>query len=59
MKCIKLKKIYYLFFVMYNVFKVTAEKFAKNCIHTIKVNKTGSKSVLWIKMISIPKKIRC
>ena len=43
---------------MYNVFKVTAEKFAKNCIHTIKVNKTGSKSVLWIKMISIPKKIR-
>ena len=42
---------------MYNVFKVTAEKFAKNCIHTIKVNKTGSKSVLWIKMISIPKKL--
>ena len=39
------------------MFKVTAETFAKNCVHTIKVEKTSSKSVLWIKMIDIQKKL--
>ena len=42
---------------MYKMFKVTAETFAKNCVHTIKVNKTDNKSVLWIKMIDIQKKL--
>ena len=42
---------------MYKMFKVTAETFAKNCVHTIKVNKTDNKSVLWIKMIDIKKKL--
>ena len=45
------------FFIMYKMFKVTAEIFAKNCVHTIKVNKTDNKSVLWIKMIDIQKKL--
>ena len=40
---------------MYKMFKGTAETFAKNCVHTIKVNKTDNKSVLWIKMIDIQK----
>ena len=44
-----------IFFIMYKMFKVTAETFAKNCVHTIKVNKTDNKSVLWIKMIDIQK----
>ena len=35
------------------MFKFTAETFAKNCVHTIKVNKT----VLWIKMIDNQKKL--
>ena len=39
------------------MFKFTAETFAKNCVHTIKVNKTDNKSVLWIKMIDIQKKL--
>ena len=39
------------------MFKGTAETFAKNCVHTIKVNKTDNKSVLWIKMIDIQKKL--
>ena len=38
---------------MYKMFKVTAETFVKNCVHTIKVNKTNNKSVLWVKMIDI------
>ena len=42
---------------MYQIFKVTAETFAKSCVHTIKVNKTDNKSVLWIKMIDIQKKL--
>ena len=42
---------------MYKIFKVTAETFAKSCVHTIKVNKTGNKSVLCIKMIDIQKQI--
>ena len=41
------KKLFFL--SMYKRFKVTAETFAKNCVYTIKVNKTDSKSVLWIK----------
>ena len=36
---------------MYKMFKVTVETFAKNCVHTITLNKTDNKSVLWIKMI--------
>ena len=41
------------------MFKVTAETFAKNFVfvHTIKVNKTSNKSVLWIQMIDIQKKL--
>ena len=42
---------------MYKMFKVTAETFAKNCVHKIKVNKTDNKSVLWMKMIDIQKKL--
>ena len=42
---------------MYKMFKLTAETFAKNCVHTIKVNKADNKSVLWIKMIDIQKKL--
>ena len=43
-------------FIMYKIFKVTAETFAKNCVHAMKVNKTDKKSVLWIKMIDIQKR---
>ena len=39
------------------MFKVTAETFAKNCAHTIKVNKTDNKSVLWKKLIDIQNKL--
>ena len=42
---------------MYKVAEVTSETFAKNCVHTIKVNKTDNKSVVWIKMIDIQKKL--
>ena len=42
---------------MYKMFKVTAETFAKNCVHAIKVNKTDNKSVLWIKMIDKQKRL--
>ena len=31
---------------MYKMLKVTAEIFAENCVHTIKVNKTDNKLVL-------------
>ena len=50
------KKIIF-FLSMYKMFKVTAETFAKNCVHTIKVNKTDNKSVLWIKTIDIQNKL--
>ena len=40
----KIKK-FLIFFIMYKMFKATAEKFAKNCVCTIKVNKTDNKSV--------------
>ena len=46
------KKITF-FLCMYKVSKVTSETFAKNCVHTIKVNKRDNKSVVWIKMIDI------
>ena len=49
---IKKKKI-----IMYKMFKVTAETSAKNCVHTIKVNKTDNKSVLWMKTIDKQKKL--
>ena len=39
------------------MFEITPKTFAKNCVHTIKVNKTDNKSVLWIKMIDIQKKL--
>ena len=39
------------------MFKITAETFAKKCVHTIKVNKTDNKLVLWIKLIDVQKKI--
>ena len=39
------------------MFKFTAETFAKNCVHTIKVNKTDNKSVLWIKTIDIQNRL--
>ena len=40
---------------MYKMFNVTVERFAKNSVHTIKVNKADNKSVLWITMIDIQK----
>ena len=40
---------------MYKMVKFTIETFAKNCVHTINVNKTVNKSVLWIKIIDIQK----
>ena len=52
---IKKKKIFFL--CMYKMFKVNAETFTKNCVHTIKRNKTANKSVSWIKMIDIQKKV--
>ena len=42
---------------MYKMFKVTAETFGKNSVQTIKVTITDNKSVLWIKMIDIQKKL--
>ena len=51
----KIRKI--IFFNIYKMFKISAEKFAKNFVYTIKVNKTDNKSVLWIKMIDIQKKL--
>ena len=42
---------------MYKMFKVTAETFPKNCVHTTKVNKTDNNLVLWIKMIDIQTKL--
>ena len=37
------------------MFKTGAETFAKSWVHTIRVNKTDNRSVLWIKMIDIQK----
>ena len=49
---------FFSFFVrMYKMFKVTSETFAKNCVHTIKVNKADNKSILCIKIIDIQKKL--
>ena len=42
---------------MYKMFNVTTETFTKNCIHAIKITRTDDKSVLWIKMIDIQKKL--
>ena len=42
---------------MYKMCKVIAETFVKNCVHTIKVNETDNKSLLWIKIIDIQKKL--
>ena len=42
---------------MHKMFKISAETFAKNCVHATKVNETDNKSVLWIKMIDIQKKL--
>ena len=38
---------------MNKMFEVTAEIFAKNCVHTIKVTKTDNKSALWVNMTDI------
>ena len=40
----KMKKRIY-FFDMYEMFKISAETFAKNCVHTVKVNKTDRKII--------------
>ena len=40
----KMKKRIY-FFNMYEMFKISAETFAKNCVHTVKVNKTDRKII--------------
>ena len=37
------KRIY--FFNMYEMFKISAKTFAKNCVHTVKVNKTDRKII--------------
>ena len=42
---------------MYKMLKVTAEIFAENCVHTIKVNKTDNKLVLQIKMVDMQKNL--
>ena len=53
----KIENIYIYIYIMYKIFKFNAEKIAKNCVHTIKVTKTDNKSVVWIKMIDIQKKL--
>ena len=45
------------FFYHVKIFKATAETFAKNCVHKVKVTKTDNKSVLWIKMIDTQKRL--
>ena len=42
---------------MYKMLKVNAEILAENCVHTVKVNKTDNKLVLWIKMVDIQKNL--
>ena len=37
------KRIY--FFNMYEMFKISAKTFPKNCVHTVKVNKTERKII--------------
>ena len=41
------------------MFDISVETFAKNYVYTIKVNEKDNKSVLWIRMINIQKKLRC
>ena len=48
-----------LFFIKYKMFKVTGKTFARNCVHTIKVNKTDNRSVLWIRNDSFTKEVIC
>ena len=45
------KRIY--FFNMYEMFKISAKTFAKNCVHTVKVNKTDRKIINIQKNISV------
>ena len=54
---LKIKKKKIIFLIMHKTFTVTAETTAKNCRHKKKVNKKGNKSVLWIKIIDIQKKL--
>ena len=42
---------------MCKIFKFTAVTFTQNYVHTIKVNKTDNKSLLWIKVIDIQKNL--
>ena len=53
----KIKKNTFFFFYHVKIFKATAETFAKNCVHKVKVTKTDNKSVLWIKMIDTQKRL--
>ena len=50
-------KKYIFLFCVYKMVDISAEKFAKNCIHTIKQLKKGKEPVLWIRIKDIGKKI--
>ena len=53
----RIKKMY--FCNLHKMFDISVETFAKNYVYTIKVNEKDNKSVLWIRMIDIQKKLRC
>ena len=53
LKIVQMHKLKFFFLIMCKMFKITTETFAKSCVHTIKVNETDNKSVLWIEMIDI------
>ena len=53
----RIKKMY--FCNLHKMFDISVETFAKNYVYTIKVNEKDNKSVLWIRMINIQKKLRC
>ena len=53
----RIKKRY--FCNLHKMFEISVETFAKNYVYTIKVNEKDNKSVLWIRMINIQKKLRC
>ena len=52
----RIKKMY--FCNLHKMFEISVETFAKNYVYTIKVNEKDNKSVLWIRMINIQKKLR-
>ena len=53
----RIKKMF--FCNLHKMFDISVETFAKNYVYTIKVNEKDNKSVLWIRMINIQKKLRC